>query len=151
MSNYININKTNNLSGPNIKYYISHRHYDVLNIINWHVLSENMYFMTMMFDWFRHVWMYPWAIYIFVMICIMFKNTTENCLNIIRLHMLPVTPRDVQKVYCKLHWMKSVIILSYFINYYNKIVIIKVIWRERNSHMLIENIKIVCHELGIVF
>ena len=63
-----------------------------------------------------------------------------------RLHMLPVTRSNVQKVYSKLHWMKSVKIL-YFINYYNKIVIIKMIWRERNSDMLIEKY----HKLGIVF
>ena len=64
------------------------------------------------------------VLYIFVvMICILFKSTRENCLIIMRLHMLPVTRSNVQKVYSKLHWMKSVIIL-YFINYYNKIVII---------------------------
>ena len=45
-----------------------------------------------------------------------------------RLHMLPVTRSNVQNVYSKLHWMKSVIIL-YFMKYYNKIVIIKMIWR----------------------
>ena len=84
---------------------------------------------------------------LFVMIFILFKSTRENCLIIIRLHMLPVTRSNVQKVYSKLHWMKSVIILPYFINYYNKIVIIKMIWRERNSDMLIEKY----HKLGIVF
>jgi len=67
------------------------------------------------------------VLYIFVvMICILFKSTRENCLIIMRLHMLPVTRSNVQKVYSKLHWMKSVIIL-YFMKYYNKIVIIKMI------------------------
>jgi hypothetical protein len=82
-----------------------------------------------------------------VMIFIMFKSTRENMLIIARLYLLPVTRSNVQKVYSKLHCMKSVIILSYFINYYNKIVIIKMIWRERNSDMLVEKY----HKLGIVF